>query len=116
MGVFHWGVSTVLASVGVPRGTVAWQPTTARPAAVFDCAEASFGGRGCGWRVNTPLKCRRGDDRRFGATRPAQTVDCAWARLCGRVPLGRVNTPTNCGRATWYGCLATDYDPPLRCL
>ena len=97
VGVFHWGVSIRPPIVGVPRGTVAWQPTTTRPSAVFDCAGASFGGRGCGWRVNTPLRCGRRDEHRFGATRPALTVDCAGARLGGRVPWGRVNTPTKFG-------------------
>ena len=50
VGVFHWGVSTGVASVGVPRGTVAWQQNTAGLAAIFDCAGASVGGRGGGTR------------------------------------------------------------------
>ena len=63
----------------MPRGPVAWQRVTARPAAIFDCAGASVGGRGRGGRVNTPLKCGRGDERRLGGTRPAQAVDRAGA-------------------------------------
>ena len=114
VGVFHWGVSTGVASVGVPLGAVAWQPNTARPAAIFDCAGAVVGGRGRGGRVNTPLKCGRGDVRRLGGTRPAQAVGCAGARLAGRGLRGRVNTPTKCGRAPRSGCLATRYGPPRR--
>ena len=54
VGVFHWGVSTGVESVGVPRGAVAWQQNTAGLAAIFDCAGASVGGRGGGGRGDPP--------------------------------------------------------------
>ena len=36
----YGGVVTRPPSVGVPRGPVAWQRVTVRPAAIFDCAGA----------------------------------------------------------------------------
>ena len=40
LGVVYGGVVTRPPSVGVPRGPVAWQRVTVRPAAIFDCAGA----------------------------------------------------------------------------